>query len=259
MGLVLHDHLVMEHDPAYESLQGFQEVPADERPLDQVGQREERVRVANRSSRRRPHGSTVAVWPVYRERGCLQRTAEDTSVPSPSWSVIQGRPRSSNDSCHRTRWPSNDQARRPAAQATSGGSSSGSTGTIAPLPGRSERRERLLVAGGRRCERRDQPASYPERVFMWDRRGPFPCLLPSASHPRLGTPLASARMSRTRLRISCVHCGRPVALVGDISLSVLTLLATHLPAAASRREARGATRRHRGPRRGTALRCVQDD
>ena len=31
-----------------------------------------------------------------------------------------------------------------------------------------------------------------------------------------------------RLRISCVHCGRPVALVGDISLSVLTLLATHL-------------------------------
>ena len=35
-------------------------------------------------------------------------------------------------------------------------------------------------------------------------------------------------MPRTRLRISCVHCGRPVALVGDISLSVLTLLATHL-------------------------------
>src|SRR5207249_1877957 len=27
---------------------------------------------------------------------------------------------------------------------------------------------------------------------------------------------------------SCVHCGRPVALVGGISLSVLTLLATHL-------------------------------
>ena len=35
-------------------------------------------------------------------------------------------------------------------------------------------------------------------------------------------------MPRTRLRISCVHCGRPVALVGGMSLSVLTLLATHL-------------------------------
>src|SRR5206468_4777610 len=45
---------------------------------------------------------------------------------------------------------------------------------------------------------------------------------------QLSTPLASARMPRTRLRISCVHCGRRVALVGDVSLSVLTLLATHL-------------------------------
>jgi len=35
-------------------------------------------------------------------------------------------------------------------------------------------------------------------------------------------------MSGTRLRISCRHCRRPVALVHDLRLSTLTVMATHL-------------------------------
>ena len=87
------------------------------------------------------------------------------------------------------------------------------------------------MVGGRRCERRDLPPlpTLNERSCETGETGGDR----SRAYCRqalieLGTPLASAWMPRTRLRISCVHCGRPVALVGDISLSVLTLLATHL-------------------------------
>src|SRR5207244_9732872 len=56
-------------------------------------------------------------------------------------------------------------------------------------------------------------------------RGPFPASIAVSVSSELGTPFANAGKPKTRLRISCVHCGRPVTLVCDISLSVL---ATHL-------------------------------